>query len=49
MLLRRGHVLQSTDKRRLWERPHPGALFYERRFGVEYGTLAAAVADFLRK
>lgn len=48
-LFRRGHVLQPTEMHRLEERPHSGALFYERRFGVEYVAVAAAVADLMRR
>lgn len=43
-LLRRGYGVQRFDPARLSERPHDGDLLYERRFGVSYGAVAAAVA-----
>ncbi len=43
-LLRRGYGVQRLDPSRLFQRPHDGDLFYERRFGAPYGTVAAAVA-----
>ena len=43
-LLRRGYGVQRLDPARLFQRPHDGDLLYERRFGVSYGAVAAAVA-----
>lgn len=43
-LLRGGYGVQALDPARLFQRPHEGDLLYERRFGVSYAAVAAAVA-----
>jgi len=47
------HVcLQDTALLRIATRPHTGALFYERRYGVPYAAIAAAIyalSEFIRK
>ncbi len=45
MLLKRTQWVQPCSRARLRERPHAGRLYYERRFGVEYADVAAAVAE----
>jgi hypothetical protein len=42
----RGFGVQTLDPARVRERPHPGRLLYERRFGVAYETVRAA-ADLI--
>jgi len=46
-LSRRGYALQQVNLRRMTERPHSGPLFYERRFGVDYADVSAAIATFM--
>jgi hypothetical protein len=40
---RRELILQKASTRVFFERPHLGSLFYERRFGIRYEVLAAAL------
>lgn len=42
-LLAGGFAWQQLDAQRVRERPHPGSLLYERRFGVDYEDLRAAL------
>ena len=49
LLLRRGFTEQSVSISRLSQRPHSGALLYERRFGVPYETIALQVRKFLEE
>jgi LmbE family N-acetylglucosaminyl deacetylase len=43
----RGFGVQTLDPARIRERPHPGALFYERMFKVPYAEVRAAADAFL--
>ena len=45
--LQRGFGVQRLDPARVRERPHPGALFYERMFRVPYVEVRAAADAFL--
>lgn len=45
-LFRRLQVLQETTGRVFCERPHAGPTLYERRFGMNYDTVASALAAF---
>ncbi|MDO8410628.1 MAG: PIG-L family deacetylase [Phenylobacterium sp.] len=47
--LRGGYGVQRLDPARLAERPHAGDLLYERRFGVAYSDVAAAVKTLLAR
>jgi hypothetical protein len=42
-LVQRRQILQRAGERVFFGRPHAGSLFYERRFGVAYETLAEAI------
>lgn len=42
-MMRRAQVLQPLSRRIFSTRPHSGDLFYERRFGVKYQTVAKAI------
>jgi LmbE family N-acetylglucosaminyl deacetylase len=44
---RRGFGYQALAPQRVRERPHPGPLLYERRFGVIYATIRAAADQLL--
>jgi len=44
---RRGFGVQRLDPARTAQRPHPGALFYERMFKVPYAEVRAAADAFL--
>jgi LmbE family N-acetylglucosaminyl deacetylase len=43
-----GISLQAVSVERILQRPHPGALFYERRYGVSYERFACTVLPFIR-
>jgi LmbE family N-acetylglucosaminyl deacetylase len=43
-----GTALQAVSVRRIMQRPHPGALFYERRYGVSYEHFSEMVAPFIQ-
>jgi LmbE family N-acetylglucosaminyl deacetylase len=45
LLLGRSMPLQPCRMERLEERPHPGPLYYERRFGIPFQDVAAATAE----
>lgn len=45
--LRGGYGVQALDPARLAQRPHAGDLLYERRFGVSYEAVAAAVTQIM--
>lgn len=46
---RRGFGVQTLDPARLRERPHEGALFYERMFKTPYAEVRAATDGFLSR
>ena len=48
-LLARRVVRQPTDMARIAQRPHAGSLFYERRYGIAYADVAAAIAANLTR
>jgi LmbE family N-acetylglucosaminyl deacetylase len=45
LLRERAMPLQPCRTERLDERPHPGPLYYERRFGIPFLTVASAAAE----
>jgi hypothetical protein len=49
LIWRRRHALRSIPVPDEPRRPHPGPLYYERRWGLAYETFSALAAPFLRR
>ena len=47
LLFGRGYSIQCTDLRRVRQRPHQGALLYERRCAMDYGLLGERFRMFM--
>ncbi len=46
LIARRRHAVRTVDANRALRRPHAGALYYERRWGVAYERFTALTAGF---
>src|SRR5260370_21638206 len=46
LMLRRRHAVREVSPARPLHRPHPGPLYYERRWGFPYAKFAEATAPF---
>jgi hypothetical protein len=49
LVLLRREVMQEATPEAVLRRPHPGKLFYERRFGVDYESWRALAEPFIRR
>lgn len=49
ILRRRGFVEQTANKHRILERPHKGALLYERRFNTRYSDVMKNIEKFVEQ
>lgn len=49
LVVLRREIMQEATADRVLGRPHEGTLFYERRFGVDYGSWRALADPFIRR